>query len=167
MPDLRTTTTPTLPPLVVSNAGVRSLLSRPDSNNRVWKGGVLIPHSRSFFMKIPHPTFFFYRNPASRAQFWWIPLPGSSQILNPAPFFSEILDPVNTLPDPVTRLLGRTGFKPVYWNSVLIVSHQRYAGCFKLLFTLDIYPMTSTRQILLRSIRKAIAQIQATSDLFR
>ena len=88
MPDLRTTTTLTLPPLVVSNAGVR-------------------------------------------------------------------------------RLLVRTGFKPAYWISVLRESHQRYAGCFKLLLTLDIYPMTGARQILLRSIRKAIAQIQATIDLFR
>ena len=68
--------------------------------SRVWKGGVLIPHSCSFFMKISHPTFFFYRYPTSHAQFWWIPLPVSSQIPNPAPFFSKIPDPVNTLPDP-------------------------------------------------------------------
>ena len=40
MPDLRTTTTPTLPPLVVSNAGVRSLLSRLDSNKAPGPDGI-------------------------------------------------------------------------------------------------------------------------------
>ena len=63
-------------------------------------GGVLIPHSRSFSMKISHPIFFFYCYPASRTQFWQIPLPVRCQIPNPVPFFSKISDPVNTLPDP-------------------------------------------------------------------
>ena len=40
MPDLRTTTTPTLPPLVVSNAEVRSLLSRLDSNKAPGPDGI-------------------------------------------------------------------------------------------------------------------------------
>ena len=40
MPDLRTTTTPTLPPLVVSNTGVRSLLSRLDSNKAPEPDGI-------------------------------------------------------------------------------------------------------------------------------
>ena len=91
-------------------------------------GGVLIPHSRSFFMKIPHPTFFFYRYPAFRAQFWWIPLPGSSQIPNPAPFFSEIPDPVNTLPDPVhklNRVLQQVDFKKSYKQLFLCWWHSK------------------------------------------
>ena len=53
-------------------------------------GGVLIPHSRSFLMRIPHPTLFSYRYPTSRVQFYRILLPGCSQIPNLAPFFSEI-----------------------------------------------------------------------------
>ena len=40
MPDLRTTTTATLPPLVVSNAGVHSLLSRLDSNKAPGPDGI-------------------------------------------------------------------------------------------------------------------------------
>ena len=50
-------------------------------------GGILIPHFRSFFMRIPHSNLFSYRNPSSHTQFWWIPFPRSSQIPNAAPFF--------------------------------------------------------------------------------
>ena len=83
------------------------------------EGGVLIPHSRSFFKDNPASRTkqcFLFPLPHPMPRIQPIPLPESGQIPypvkkccvfpNPSLYFNQIPDPQNTLPDPGPRLAG-------------------------------------------------------------